>query len=399
MARWMKDHTTAATNPKDPSRASSTRSDVIWSRDRHRYHQRDLFIWSTGLIIVLSTIGLLLPRGSKSSQLANSAKLSPETRQGSSMRALPDDQEEPEAADVLSSPKPPMSDRQIEGEKETALMWWVDSGILPAKTSLASCLSRPEQAPIEVLDGENGYTVITPGRPQPQTIYLRQRQVWFKTPALSSPHVQAYDHLALASCLKTPEATLYDPMLVRQWDLEEWPSRNPRSGGFPLDDLFVIRSKESAHYTYGLSRVGLPELGLYSSSTDAREALRHLALAWLIKPKSRETLRQRIPEVTVKEVPLELRDASEVELWLGPLEVKVATGREGDPLSDLEVKKLARAKAQAASVRKKQRRRARDSSKSKSRSKSRAKRRKRKATPAKKRRDKSEKRKGLLKYQ
>ena len=242
----------------------------------------------------------------------------------------------------VSEPELTPQEEQVKDD-ESALIWWVDSGLLPSKASLVTCLSHPGQAPIEVLDGENGYTIITPGRAQPQTLYLRQRQVWFKTPMLSSPHVQAYDHLALASCLKVPQATLYDPMLVRQWGTGEWPKKNPESGGFPLDDLFVIRSSETAHYTYGLSRVGLPELGVLSASSDAREALRHIALAWLVTPQSRSRLKSQSSEIVVKGVPVEARDAQTIDVWLGPLEVKVATGPGGGLLDDRTLIALSRA--------------------------------------------------------
>ena len=46
-----------------------------------------------------------------------------------------------------------------------------------------------------------------------------------------------------------------------------------RGGGFSLDLLFTVRSDKSAHHTYGLTRLGIPELGLLSSAPQAREAL------------------------------------------------------------------------------------------------------------------------------
>ena len=330
MARWMKEHTAAATSPKD--RSGEHHIDQVWSKERHRYHQRDLFLWGVGVGVTLMMVVLFAPQLSPSSKhTITQSQLSPLPE----VEGLSGD--EPDSQSDLTPPEHQVKD------DESTLIWWVDRGLLPSKASLVTCLSHPRQAPIEVLDGEGGYTIITPGRTQPQTLYLRQRQLWFKTPKLSSAHVQAYDHLALASCLKVPQATLYDPMLVRQWGADEWPRKNPESGGFPLDDLFVIRSSETAHYTYGLSRVGLPELGVLSASSEAREALRHIALAWLVIPQSRARLKTQLSEIVVKGVPLEMRDAQKIDVWLGPLEVKIATGPEGVLLDDRTLTSLSRA--------------------------------------------------------
>ena len=225
-------------------------------------------------------------------------------------------------------------------EEMESLTWWIDSAPLPDPSLLGACLTRVDQVSPTILPQEQGFSILVNGRNRPQTIYERREKIWVKTPPLSTPHQQAYDHLVLISCLQTPGATLHDPYLVRQWGGDRWPMRSLKNENVSLEDLFVIRSQGEQHFTYGLKRLGLPELGLATESGEARLWLKRLALHWLLEPKSRERLASPQNVFTLNDKTLQMKVGHSFERWLGPTETMVIADREGSLLSTSALSEL-----------------------------------------------------------
>ena len=210
-----------------------------------------------------------------------------------------------------------------DNDDSESLVWWIEAAPLPHPLSLRDCLTRKDQAPPTLLAQEGGFSVLISGRQRPQTIFEQREKIWVKTPLLASPHQQAYDHLVLISCLQSPGATLHDPRLVRQWGGENWPQRSSERSSVSLEDLFLIRSQGDQHYTFGLDRLGLPDLGIITKSEEARTWLRQLTLYWLMKPQSRTLLSDKVTAFTLNDQKAKMVIGESIKTWLGPVKVRV----------------------------------------------------------------------------
>ena len=359
MVRWTGKYINAGTNKdQDPSLKGGGRPPLYWrQRETNSWMMWVVFTSSLSLAVWLwsgedgeheqpeqSTKTALQAQEKKTSTPQSDQHTSPETQQPTELQSR---------------------DKLLRDERERSLLWWVEAAPLPTPLALKNCLSRVDQAPVDLLPSSEGYTILTPGRPRPQTLYERGEQIWLKTPPQHTPHQQAYDHLVLAACLKAPGATLYDPLLVRRWLGDDWPQRDPKSGGIALDDLFVIRSEGSAHYTFGLARLGIAELGVYTDQIKNRSALRRLALSWLLKGKDQDP-----DSLVLQQQNYRVRSAEQIDHWLGPDEVMVVTRDDGVTLSDDELEKIMQSasRSKAKVIRKKRKKKSRRSAKKRKRS-------------------------------
>ena len=117
MARWMRDHTTAGTNPKETSSSSSGEPHLVWSKDRRRYHQRDAFIWSVGITVTIVMIMMLMPRISDPSRHETTKDLS----RHSSLPSSAGDLEESDVEDAEETVEEGVTSRgldQAQGDDE-----------------------------------------------------------------------------------------------------------------------------------------------------------------------------------------------------------------------------------------------------------------------------------------
>jgi hypothetical protein len=326
MARWMKGYTSAVTStqkvgkPKTPVKP--------WQS----HGSNDRFIWGSCILIALFS-GLFWIRMSPKN---HSEPITALDDMGTENK-LGEDAEAAGESDKTFGLSP---HEQINNDDEPSLMWWIESAPLPDRFVLQNCLVRDSQPLPELFMQNQGFSILTQGRNQPQTIFERNEQIWVKTPLLSSPHQQAYDHLLLVSCLQTPGATLYDPLLVRQWGGDAWPKKNKESGGIALDDLFVIRSQDQHHFTYGLHRLGLPELGIISATIEGRDLLQRLALFWIVDQDSRQRLQSKEPQFTFNDVKMKVIKGITLPQWLGPKTTKVLVNTQNIPFDENDVKKI-----------------------------------------------------------
>jgi hypothetical protein len=263
---------------RDYTAAEMSTPKTVKDKDDQRLWQKrnssDRWLWLSCLTITLLSIclwyyanqdhALLLSQDSLEKINTDLNEASPQSSE--SIGEETDFEVLPERSDSIDSHKAAstLEERFEESADEHALRWWIDAAPRPQPQVLQSCLKKAQGLELELMQGENGLSILTQGRNRPQVIYEQNEQLWIKTPQLNTAHQQAYDHLLLISCLKSPGATLYDPLLVRQWGGETWPKHNRESGRLALDDLFVVRSKNQAHFTYGLFRLGLPEFGINS---------------------------------------------------------------------------------------------------------------------------------------
>lgn len=349
MARWTRKYTTAVTNTDRDHQSPSEKSKATWRR--RQGNDRLFWLFTLGAFILSSWFWRVGEEELHKEQEGGTASAQAQ----SDSQPVQSDQSIEKSSSV--APKPSEIDpNQAEGaegrrDTETSLLWWVDAAPLPSPTDLMACLDRSGQAPVQILSAQEGYSILTPGRTRPQTIFERGEQIWFKTPPLSSAHMQAYDHLALAACLKAPGATLYDPLLVRQWVGDEWPQKNQESGGFPLDSLFLIRSEENAHFTFGLARLGLSELGIISDDASVRVALRQIALVWLLRGQSQTSQVDQVDHAepfSISGITLALKGGVDDDDWLGPEKVSVIIDSAGQHLSKEQLKLIVESGARVA---------------------------------------------------
>lgn len=333
MARWMRDYTAAETNtPKADNLKVSERS---WQRRR----SSDRWLWLSCLAISLAS-AIIWFYATEQSLFGQdqSAKLESSNSNVSSKQAG-ETLNNLGSGDSQVNPTTLITENEQTSE-EVALRWWIDAAPRPSGQDLQLCLSNSQNVEVDIHLGEGGLSVLTQGRKRPQIIYEQNEQLWIKTPLLSTAHQQAYDHLLLVSCLRSPGATLFDPLLVRQWGGEDWPQRNQNTGALALDDLFLIRSQGDAHFTYGLFRLGLPELGLQNKSGEARNLLRQLALFWIIHPKAREELQALSIKFKMGKHNLQLSQGDSLVAWLGPKKVQVLVDQGAQVLSEQSLQKL-----------------------------------------------------------
>ena len=329
MARWTKGPTTAASN----TQKNKSKTPKPW-----QHHQSsDFKLWLICFLILLSSTIVWFT-------------ITPETSQSSqelTQQLSPTDFKVQEQVSQSGSDEQSTLETQAEQTKKKkhdithSLLWWIEAAPLPYPQDLLRCLSSKQKVPPQIFTQRDGISILSSRRPAPQTIYEKGEQVWVKTPLLSSPHQQAYDHLLLISCLKTPGATLFDPLLIRQWGTENWPQKNEQSQGVKLEDIFLIRSDKKYHYTHGLSRLGLPELGLVSQNLSvARELLQQLALYWIIQKESRVTLKQESHSFLFLKKSVLLKRSEKVNDWLGSKDIQVLLNQDGELLSDDDLKGL-----------------------------------------------------------
>ena len=348
MARWMRGYTAAEmSTPK-----------TVKDKDQQRLWQRrnssDRWLWLSCLTITLLSTGLwyyanqhnasLLSKSRSENINADVNGISPQSPE--SIGKKTDLEVLPEHSDASDSHKTAstLEDHFEESADEHALRWWIDAAPRPQPSELQSCLKKAQGLELELMQGENGLSILTQGRNRPQVLYEQNEQLWIKTPQLNTAHQQAYDHLLLISCLKSPGATLYDPLLIRQWGGNTWPKHNRESGSLALDDLFVVRSKNTAHFTYGLFRLGLPELGLNSQHIQARDVLQEMTLFWIIHPQGRKLLQDLELKFEFKGSPLQLTKGERLSAWLGPKNVMVLQDQKQQDLSQQILKKLLKQK-------------------------------------------------------
>ena len=337
MARWMRDYTVAETNtPKTDKQRGLNRP---WQKRR----TSDRWIWLSCVSISIASTALWFYANNlqQNKQVQDSVSSEPISQ------SLADLSKDPlpkssglDHTNLVLDQKQIAEETAEETAEEAALRWWIDAAPRPDEQNLRQCLEEAQTVSVEIYLGEGGLSILTRGRKRPQIIYEQNDQIWIKTPLLSTAHQQAYDHLLLISCLNSPGATLYDPLLVRQWGGEDWPQRNLETGALVLDDLFLIRSQGEAHFTYGLFRLGLSELGLQSKSVEARNLLRQLALFWIIQPNAREELKASSLNFKMEQSDLQLIQGKKLVAWLGPKQVRVLVDQDAQSLSNLSLKKL-----------------------------------------------------------
>jgi hypothetical protein len=326
MARWKKGYTSAVTNTQKVGKSKTQ------IKPWKSHGSNDRFIWGSCILIALFS-GLFWIRMSPKN---HSESITALDDMGTENK-LGEDAEAAGESDKTFGLSPY---EQINNDDEPSLMWWIESAPLPDRFVLQNCLARDSQPLPELFMQNQGFSILTQGRDRPQTIFERNEQIWVKTPLLSSPHQQAYDHLLLVSCLQAPGATLYDPLLVRQWGGDAWPKKNKESGGIALDELFVIRSQDQHHFTYGLHRLGLPDLGIISATIDGRDLLQRLALFWIVDQDSRQHLQSKEPQFTFNDFEAKLIEGTALPQWLGPKSAKVLVNTQNIPFDESDVKKI-----------------------------------------------------------
>ena len=336
MARWMRDYTVAETNT--PKTDKNNGLDRPWQKRR----TSDRWIWLSCMSISLISTALWFYANTPNSPQQNKPIIDSIPSEAKSQplndlnkESLPKSSEVDHRSIVLNQKETD----EVTAE-EAALRWWIDAAPRPDGQALRLCLEKAQNVGVEIYLGEGGLSILTQGRQRPQIIYEQNDQIWIKTPLLNTAHQQAYDHLLLISCLKSPGATLYDPLLVRQWNGEDWPQANLETGALVLDDLFLIRSQGEAHFTYGLFRLGLSELGLQSKNVEARNFLRRLALFWIVHPNAREKLQTSSLNFKMKQSDLQLIQGKKLVAWLGPKQVRVLVDQDSQSLSNRSLKKL-----------------------------------------------------------
>lgn len=327
MVRWTKGYTAAATNTRKVGKSKEKPGHRPWQS----HESNDRFIWLSCLVIGLLATLTWWQTLPDNKQPPPGAQVSPSVDLGTEP-SVEESLEDPDSRSAQSSSQP--------STDEPALLWWIESAPLPDQRGLQKCLEQAEQPLPELLIAAEGFSILTAGRPRPQTIYEQNEQIWIKTPLLASPHQQAYDHLLLISCLQTPGATLYDPLLVRQWGGETWPKRNQKSGGISLDELFIIRSQGRNHFTYGLHRLGLPELGILTTNIEARDLLKRLALFWIVEKNSRDTLQLKEHQFTFLGRLTTLVAGHQIPEWLGPKDTRIVLNQDRQIFTIEEVNDL-----------------------------------------------------------
>ena len=211
MARWMKDYTAAETNT--PSKDKLKVTERSWQNRR----TSDRWLWLSCLVITLvSAVSWFYATKQDVFNQEPNSKLERLKANSSSAQEALESSNGSGLDESLADQKALLIESERTSE-EVALRWWIDAAPRPNEQGLQLCLSKSQNVEVAIHLGEGGLSVLTQGRKRPQIIYEQNEQLWVKTPLLGTAHQQAFDHLLLVSCLRSPGATLFDPLLVRQW--------------------------------------------------------------------------------------------------------------------------------------------------------------------------------------
>ena len=184
---------------------------------------------------------------------------------------------------------------------ESSLLWWLKTSKLRSTEEIKACLWQLGER-VDVLGEGEELLIHRQGQKYPQMISKQKDQYWLKTYLGNDLHANLSAHLYLAICLKTEEAQLTNPINMRTFEGDRWPSLGP-NGGVNLNDIIEFeqntcptQSDQTCYFSKGLKSLKIKEIylplktkleptsNLELQDSQVLEIVQNLAVQLIVKP-------------------------------------------------------------------------------------------------------------------
>jgi hypothetical protein len=190
---------------------------------------------------------------------------------------------------------------QNQSTSDSSLVWWLKTSKLRSTDEIKACLWQLGEK-VDLLGEGEELLIHRQGQRYPQMISKQKDQYWLKTYLGNDLHANLSAHLYLVICLKTEDAQLINPINMRTFEGDRWPSLGP-NGGVNLNDIIEFeqnpcptQSDQICYFSKGLKSLKIKEIYLplktkleSTSNTELQDSqvlqiVQNLAVQLIVKP-------------------------------------------------------------------------------------------------------------------
>ncbi len=217
------------------------------------------------------------------------------------MPTIPIDQPQKEAQTETQTEAQTKAQDQNQSTSDSSLVWWLKTSKLRSTDEIKACLWQLGER-VDLLGEGEELLIHRQGQRSPQMISKQKDQYWLKTYLGNDLHANLSAHLYLAICLKTEDAQLINPINMRTFEGDRWPTLGP-NGGVNLNDIIEFEKKpcptqadQTCYFSKGLKSLNIKEIYLplktkleSTSNTELQDSqvlqiVQNLAVQLIVKP-------------------------------------------------------------------------------------------------------------------